>query len=80
MITQQRSLYLKKEFRQADPLAHSLYLVPVEHLAGAVRQTKKKNIMNSVKVGSIEVKVNMLQYVSNTLSSFVVQQHKTSWL
>jgi len=56
-----------KGLRQSDPFAPFLFLIVAEGLAGAVRQEVHKDMLQSVKVGSKRVKVNMLHFADDTL-------------
>ena len=55
--------YPKRGLCQGDPLALFLFLIVAEGLAGVVRKAVEKNL----EVGVQNVKVNMLQYVDDTL-------------
>jgi len=57
----------KKGLRQSDSLAPFLFLLVAEGLAGVSRMAVEKNLINSLEIRSNKVKVNMLQYVDNTL-------------
>jgi len=57
----------KKGLRQGDPLALFLFLIVVDGLAGVSRMAVEKNLIDSLEIGREKVKVNMLQYVDDTL-------------
>jgi len=53
--------------RQGDPLALFLFLVVAEGLAGIVRQALKANMLTSLKIGSKELEMCILQFADDTL-------------
>jgi len=57
----------KRDLCQGDPLAPFLFRIVAEGLAGVVRKVVEKNMVESLEVGVQKVKVNMLQYVDDTL-------------
>jgi len=57
----------KKGLRQGDPLAPFLFLIVAEWLVGVSRTTVEKDLVESSEIGKKSVKVNMLQYVDDTL-------------
>jgi len=57
----------RKGLRQGDPLAPFLFLIVVEGLARVVRKVVEKDWLESVEIGSRFIKVNMLQYMDDTL-------------
>jgi len=57
----------KRGLRQGDPMAPFLFLIVVEGLAGVSRIAVEKDLVESVEIRSKKVKVNMLQYVDDTL-------------
>jgi len=58
---------LKRGLRQGDPLASFLFLIVAEGLASVVREAYENNLIESMEVEAKKVKVNMLQYVDDTL-------------
>ena len=56
-----------KGLRQGDPLALFLFLIVAEGLVGVVRKEVETDLVESLEVGVKKVKVNMLQYVDDTL-------------
>ena len=57
----------RKGLRQGDPFAPFLFLIVAEGLAGVFRMAEEKSLIESLVVGRAKVKVNMLQYVDDTL-------------
>ncbi|XP_068484993.1 uncharacterized protein [Phaseolus vulgaris] len=53
--------------RQGDPLAHFLFIVVAEGLAGLVRQALKANMLTGLKIGRQEVEMCILQFADDTL-------------
>jgi len=62
-----REFFPRKGLRQGDLLAPFLFLIVAEGLAGVVRMTEEKKLIDSLEVGKTKVKVNMLQYADDTL-------------
>jgi len=57
----------RRGLRQGDPLAPFLFLIVAEGLTGVSRMAEEKNLIDSLEVERAKVKVNMLQYVDDTL-------------
>jgi len=57
----------RRGLRQGDLLALVFFLLVAEGLAGVSRMSEEKNLIDSLEVGRDRVKVNMLQYVDDTL-------------
>jgi len=57
----------KRRLRQGNPLALFLFLIVAKGLTGLVRATRNANLLCGVDVGSREVKVDLLQFVDDTL-------------
>ena len=64
-----KEFILKKAMGQGDPLARFLFLIATEDLVGVSRIAVEKDLVESVEIGSLKVKVNMLPYVNDTLFS-----------
>lgn len=62
-----KEFFLLKDLRQGDPLAPILFLITAKSLAGVLRKVVEKDLMESLEIGDKKVKVNMLQYVDDTL-------------
>ncbi|XP_068483362.1 uncharacterized protein [Phaseolus vulgaris] len=62
-----REFIPRKGLRQGDPLAPFLFLIVAEGLTGVSRMAEEKSLIDSLVVGKANVKVNMLQYVDDTL-------------
>ncbi|XP_068497985.1 uncharacterized protein [Phaseolus vulgaris] len=62
-----KEFFPMKGLRQGDPLAPFLFLLVAEGLAKVSRMAEEKNLIDSLEVGRDRVKVNMLQYVDDTL-------------
>ena len=60
----------KKGLRQGDPLVSFLFLIASEGLAWMSRTAIEKDLVENMEVGKKMVKVNMLQYVDDTLFFF----------
>jgi len=56
-----------KGLRQGDPLAHFLFLIAIEGLAGVSRKANELDVVKSLEIRSKKVGVNMLQYADDTL-------------
>jgi len=57
----------KRGLRHKDSLAPFLFLIVAEGLAGMSRLVVEKYLIDSLEIKNKKVKVNMLQYVNNTL-------------
>jgi len=57
----------RKGLRQRDPLALFLFLIVAEGLARAIRERIEKDLVESVEIKGRFIKVNMIQYVDDTL-------------
>ena len=57
----------RKGLRQRDPLALFLFLIVAEGLARAIRERIEKDLVESVEIRGRFIKVNMIQYVDDTL-------------
>jgi len=57
----------KKGLRQGDPLPPFLFLIMAEGLAEVSKTTVEKDLVKSLEIGKKSVKVNMFQYVGDTL-------------
>jgi len=53
--------------KQGDPLTPFLFLIAPEGLAGVSRTTVEKDLVEGLEIGKKMVKINMLQYVDDTL-------------
>jgi len=56
-----------KGIRQENPLAPFFFLIVSGGLAKMIRQTKKLNMLQGVKVGSTELEICMLQYADDII-------------
>ena len=57
----------KRGLRQGDPLAPFLFIIVAEGLSGLLREAKKANVFNGVKVGYERVSVDLLQFADDTI-------------
>ena len=62
-----KEFILKKGLRQGNLLAPFLFLITAEGLARVSRTAIKKYLVESLEVGKMLIKVNMLQYADDTL-------------
>lgn len=56
-----------RSLRLGDPITLFLFLIIVDKLAGMMRQTTKKNLYQSVRVGNKDFAVGLLQFVDDNL-------------
>jgi len=56
-----------RELRQGDPIAPFLFLIVSQGLSGMVNQAARTQLYTGIEVGYNKIKVNLLQFVDDTL-------------
>jgi len=57
----------RRDLRQDDPLAPFMFLIVAEGVTGLVREARRKNLLEGIKVGGKGVNFDLLQFADDTL-------------